>query len=153
MSYFINILANGDTLKFCDSYNVLIVFYLIKQILTLVSIVVPIVLIVMLCVDVFKAVVSGNINDEIKKMSGKIVKRVIMCFAFFLLPTIINLIASVIGFISYDATACWQNATEANIETLKNERENMVDQEEQEASSQAEEAENEKQQQSEETQN
>lgn len=124
------ILANGDTLKICDSYNVLLVFYFIKQLLTLICIFVPIILIVMLCVDVFKTVVAGNVSDEIKKMSGRIVKRVVMCFIFFLIPTIINLIASIIGFINYDATKCWKNATRENVESMKKERDNTIKQEE-----------------------
>ncbi len=128
MDKYINILADtaDSTLKFCDSYNVLVVFYFIKQMLTLLCIIVPIALIVMLTIDVVKTVTSGKIDEDIKRLGKKFAIRFLVCFAFFFLPTIVNLVAKTIQFVSYDASKCWLNADKDYIISLKEKNENDI---------------------------
>lgn len=112
----------GETIKFCEHYSVLTVFYFIKQIITLVSIFVPIVLIIMMGVDVLKIVISGDVSNEFKKYGSIMIKRTVMAIAFFLVPIVISLVAQLIGFVNYDASKCWTDANKETITRLKDEQ-------------------------------
>ena len=153
MTNIIYLLENGDTLNVCGSYNVLSILLLIKKIVSLLSIVVPITLIILLSIDGIKALLSGNMDEELKKLGSKISKRIILAFIFFFIPTIINLMAQFIGFINYDASMCWKNATETTIKQLKSEKDKEKEEKEEEANKQSQEEESKKEENSNNAQN
>ena len=75
---------------FCDDPGVVRVIALIKTFLNIIRFVLPIILIIMVILDLYKNMISGNDNKEsvIKKSGG----RIISCVIVFLIPTLINLV-------------------------------------------------------------
>ncbi len=79
--------------EFCNAaHNVM---YLVGVVVTVIKIVVPIVLIVIGMTDLVKAMTSKN-EDDIKKATRLLVKRVIIGVAIFLVPSIVGLLMNVI---------------------------------------------------------
>ena len=67
-----------NTIDICNSANVLTIVYLIKSLITIISIAVPVILIVMATLDLVKAVVSDE-NGQ-KKLYAICVKRFVYAF-------------------------------------------------------------------------
>ncbi len=105
-------------LDFCQKSNVLELINFILKALRLVCIIVPIFLIVLITIDFIKCVVSGN-QEEIKKIGGIIIKRIIYCALIFFVPMIVNLIVNVLGDLGVDYMECIQNATDEKISYYK----------------------------------
>ncbi len=108
-------------LDFCDDALVLTIMYFLKIIIEIAFILVPIVLLVMLTIDIVKAVIHSDDNalKEIKKIA---LKRIIMSVIIFFVPTIITLLMDIIDFKTYDK--CVKEATWANV-TAAREREGI----------------------------
>lgn len=87
--------------------DVELVISLIKFVLNVIRFVVPIILIVLGTIDLFKAVTSQK-DDEIKKKSTALVKRVIAGVIVFLIPTLISLLMGWIG--NDDWQTCWDES-------------------------------------------
>ena len=73
-----------------DLYNVM------QDVFLAIRIAVPILIVVLIIMDMTKAVTAGN-EDEIKKATGGAFKRVIVGVVIFLLPSLINMILGLIG--------------------------------------------------------
>lgn len=80
-----NITLFGDV-GFCTKSAKII--KLIGRIFKIFKILIPIILIVVSSIDLFKAVTAQK-EDEIKKATGNLAKRIILSVAIFLLPTLI----------------------------------------------------------------
>lgn len=104
----------------CDTIGFLRLMYLIKLGMNILRFVVPIILIIMIVLDVIKNV----INVDEKDGARKIIKRLIAAGLVFFVPTIVNVITSLIGYIevvgkedmNYSSTRCYKNA---NMECIK----------------------------------
>ena len=83
-------------MEICNNPEVLRVILYIKIILKLIFIIVPIGLIVMTAIDLFKNVIAVNDND-MKKNVSILVKRFIYCIVVFFVPTIVSLVVSIIN--------------------------------------------------------
>lgn len=95
----------------CGQCRVLKIVALVKEILNIIRIVVPIGLIAMTSLDVFKKV----LNPEDKEGQKKILTRVIVAVLVFLTPAIINIFLSVIDKVSnHNASAAWNNSCWTN---------------------------------------
>ena len=74
----------------CGGADVLRVIRFIWMLLDIVFFIVPIVLIVMISLDFAKSVIAGK-DDEMRKNTGIVIKRIIYCVALFLVEPICSL--------------------------------------------------------------
>lgn len=70
--------------------------YLLSQLMLYIKIIVPILIIVLGSIDLFKAVISSN-EDEMKKAQKKFVKRIIAGVCVFFIPAFVNLLMNVLN--------------------------------------------------------
>lgn len=108
--YFINICQNPDILR---------VIYLITKIFNLVFIVVPIILIVMITIDLFKTVIG---NEKAEKENKKtIINRLIFAILLFFVPTIVSVIMNLLSSsgINSEYQDCINNANKETINALE----------------------------------
>ena len=82
----------------CDNANVLKVVYYIKQFLDIVFILIPVVLIVIVSIDFFKAVTSDE--EGMKKNTSLIIRRLIYAAVIFLIPSLVKF--SITNFVESD---------------------------------------------------
>jgi len=62
---------------------------------------VPILLIILLSYDITTAVIAGD--DKVKKIKGKIIKRIIIAIVIFFVPTLINFVFNMVNEVWQDA--------------------------------------------------
>lgn len=105
-------------LNVCENSNVLSAILLIKDIIDLISIFVPIILIIMMSIDIFKMVVGSDINDFSNKIK-KIIIRATAAVLVFFIPTLVNLLLSMLNRDNYNESLCWVNATSESIASYK----------------------------------
>lgn len=91
----------------CGDDTVLRVMGIVKLVMRVICIVVPIVLILLGTIDLFKAVTSSK-DEEIKKKQQTLIKRVIAAVIVFLVPTIVTVLMNLIGVDEWKT--CWNNA-------------------------------------------
>jgi len=103
----------------CGSLTILKVVYFIKIILQIVFIVVPVGLIVIMMIDLVKAVTAKDENDQ-KKIIALTVKRVLFAVALFFVPTIVALFMNMLDYLgATDYKVCYDNATSTKIEEVE----------------------------------
>ena len=103
---------------FCETSNVLQIFYFINMIVKILCYVVPAILILMLTIDIFKNVMSGE-DNVIKNNMKMIVKRTIFAVAIFFVPMIVNISFGLLGNMNVSAAKCYNNANLSTIQSLK----------------------------------
>ena len=103
---------------FCETSNVLQIFYFINMIVKILCYVVPAILILMLTIDIFKMVMSGE-DNVIKNNMKMIVKRTIFAVAIFFVPMIVNISFGLLGNMNVSAAKCYNNANLSTIQSLK----------------------------------
>lgn len=91
----------------CDSDTMQNVMSLVKLIMNVICIVVPIILIVLGSLDLFKAVTAGK-EEDIKKKQKALITRLIAGVLVFLVPTIVKVLMSLIGSDAWEK--CWDSA-------------------------------------------
>lgn len=104
----------------CDdpSSTLVQVIALVRFILNIICIAVPIIMILMGTIDLFKAVTAGK-DDDIKKKQKALITRIIAGVLVFLVPTIVMLIMSLLG-AGGNWKTCWDNAKSASWSNLFN---------------------------------
>lgn len=103
----------------CSSSSTLVqVIALVRFILNIICIAVPIIMILMGTIDLFKAVTAGK-EEDIKKKQKALITRVIAGVLVFLVPTIVMLIMSLLG-AGGNWKTCWNNAKTATWSSLFN---------------------------------
>lgn len=80
----------------CTDSTMLRVFGLVKFVLNVICVIVPVVMIVLGTIDLFKAVVASK-EEEIKKRQKTLITRLIAGIIVFLVPAIVTLIMGLIG--------------------------------------------------------
>ena len=92
-----------NNIGFCSEYiefgvpnGTLKAFQIIGYALFIVKILVPLVLLVMTTIDLVKAMVAGELKDDVKA----VVRRIIIAILIFLLPTILDIILSFVDGVS-----------------------------------------------------
>ena len=103
---------------FCETSNVLQIFYFINMIVKILCYVVPAILILMLTIDIFKNVMSGE-DNVIKNNMKMIIKRTIFAVAIFFVPMIVNISFGLLGNMNVSAAKCYNNANLSTIQSLK----------------------------------
>ena len=118
-------------LNICESSGVLRTFYILKICLSLVTTILPIIVIAMFIVDCFKVVTDGK-SDSLKEVFTKNVKRLISALIVFLIPSILNFIFTTLVSIEVDFASCWTNASLEGIESAKLNEEQLLKEEREE---------------------
>ena len=96
----------------CDQSGVVRAFHLIKELLNIARIVVPIGLIVMTGVDIFKKVIKPDDKDGQRKILIRVIASVLVFFVPFMVDFIVNL-ATIGGGDTQSGSSCrnaWRNA-------------------------------------------
>lgn len=91
----------------CTDPTMLQVMGIVKFIMRVICIIVPIVMIVLGTIDLFKAVTAGK-EEEIKKKQKALITRLIAGILVFLVPTIVTVLFNLIGYKKWHP--CWNNA-------------------------------------------
>lgn len=91
----------------CTDPTMLQVMGIVKFIMRVICIIVPIVMIVLGTIDLFKAVTAGK-EEEIKKKQKALITRLIAGILVFLVPTIVTVLFNLIGYKEWHT--CWNNA-------------------------------------------
>jgi len=101
----------------CGDSNILTVIYFLKVLIDIVQIAVPIILILLVGIDLFKMVMSSEGYNP--KSVGTITKRMIGAVAVFFVPGLVSFLFSLIGSGSDAGLLCWNNANLDGIEIAK----------------------------------
>lgn len=107
-------------IEICENPGTLKIILFIKQLMYFVFIVIPIGLILMITIDLFKNIMSPKDEND-KKNTSKAIKRIINCILLFLVPNIINLtidLTKTAG-VTIPYTQCWTNASSSQIKILE----------------------------------
>lgn len=88
----------------CGGSGFLKVLLFIKEIMDIIFIIVPIGLIIMMLIDLSKAVMAGD-AEEMKKVSKIVVKRIVYAVVLFAVPTIVSIFNSLLGELSTNSYA------------------------------------------------
>lgn len=83
-------------LDFCDNSNVLKIIMFAIELLRIIFVVIPIGLIIMVSVDLAKNVIAGR-EDDMKKNVNIALKRVLMAFLVFFIPSIVGFVINGLG--------------------------------------------------------
>ena len=73
----------------CGGSGILKIIYFVKELLKVITILVPIILLVMLSIDFGKSVIASGV-DSMKKNFTLALKRVVVAIAFFLVPSLVR---------------------------------------------------------------
>ena len=101
----------------CHNVDLLKAIMFAKAILNIIFIIVPIGLIIMMAIDFLKVVVAGNENEQ-KKSFNISLKRAISVVILFFVPTMVDLLMSLLGNLNVDWNFCYNYATKENIEIV-----------------------------------
>lgn len=103
-----------NIISICENGDVLSVIRIVNIVITIIKIVVPILLILTLMIDYIKAVYKND-NDALVKTNKTAVTKVIAAILVFMIPTFINVIASISSYDKSGFTSCINNATPEKI--------------------------------------
>ena len=101
--------VNFINVSLCENTAILGTIYFIKELLNMVWYIIPMGLIVMTTIDLAKSVVSSG-SDEMQKNGKMVIKRIILCMALFLIPTIVNFAINMVSLVVTDSDfdTCYQ---------------------------------------------
>lgn len=85
-----------NVLGICTNSQVLKIIMFVNELLDILFFIVPMGLIIMLSLDLFKNVIAGR-EDDMKKNLNIVIKRLIMAAALFLVPTITDLALDIVS--------------------------------------------------------
>lgn len=106
----------GDAEVSCGEGSTLVnVIAIVRLVMNIICIAVPIIMILMGTIDLFKAVTAGK-DEDIKKKQKALITRIIAGVLVFLVPTIVSVIMNLIGVSSW--RECWNNAAKGNFKSL-----------------------------------
>ena len=108
----------------CDNAATAETILIIKNILTIIRYVVPVILIVMSMFQIVKNVTSDSVDNE--KMMSSLSKKIIAAVIVFLVPTIVSIAMSIAEGINLTQNDCWTKASKEYVQQLKNEENDKV---------------------------
>ncbi len=101
----------------CQDASFLATILFIKKLVQIISYIVPALLVLLITIDITKAVVA-NSDDDIKKAQKVAIKRIIVSLVVFFVPIIVEASFSILGDLGTSWTDCYTNATDDVVETL-----------------------------------
>lgn len=106
----------ADTEVDCQQGSTLVnVIAIVRLVMNIICIAVPIIMILMGTIDLFKAVTAGK-DDDIKKKQKALITRIIAGVLVFLVPTIVSVLMNLIGVSKW--RTCWNSAKNGNFKSL-----------------------------------
>ena len=104
----------------CENSGVLEIVQVIMRVIRIITIIAPIILIIMVTLDFAKSVIASK-EDEMQKNFSTAIKRIIVCVAIFLIPTIVEFTTGLLDNVGTvgDYTKCITNANDGYISSLK----------------------------------
>ncbi len=106
----------ADTDVDCQTGSTLVnVIAIVRLVMNIICVAVPIIMILMGTLDLFKAVTAGK-DEDIKKKQKALITRIIAGVLVFLVPTIVSVLMNLIGVSKW--RLCWNNAKNGNFKTL-----------------------------------
>lgn len=109
------VLADDAEVSCGEGSTLVNVIAIVRLVMNIICIAVPIIMILMGTIDLFKAVTAGK-DEDIKKKQKALITRIIAGVLVFLVPTIVSVIMNLIGVSSW--RACWNNAAKGNFKSL-----------------------------------
>lgn len=111
----------------CEMSSILKVVYFVKQLINVVFLIIPMGLIVMVSIDMAKGVISKEDDLKNNKDFKVTLKRILMCIALFLVPTIVSFVIDMVNDSgnSINYLSCFSNATVSKIDKFV-EQENFL---------------------------
>lgn len=107
------------TISECGGSGVLKVLLFIKEIMNVLFIIVPIGLIIIMSIDLAKAVMSSD-SEKMKKVTKVTIKRIVYAVILFAIPTIVSIFNSLLGDLGVDYARCFTMAGDkSTIERLE----------------------------------
>lgn len=101
------VMCTSDIESCCSDYGIATYLYVLKQALNIIHFVVPILLIIMAAVQIFKMLTSPD-DPQGKKMKS-LLNKFIAAILIFFIPFIVNLAVSIMPE-SFSISSCWQSA-------------------------------------------
>lgn len=106
----------ADTDVDCQPTSTLVnVIAIVRLVMNIICIAVPIIMILMGTIDLFKAVTAGK-DDDIKKKQKALITRIIAGVLVFLVPTIVSVLMDLIGVSKW--RTCWNSAKNGDFKSL-----------------------------------
>ena len=102
----------------CENVSFLGTILFIKNLILIIAIIVPIILVVLLSLDLAKAIVAGN-EDQMKSVQQHAFKRIIYALVIFFVPIVVNAVFTSLGANGVDSLDCYNNATSEKIAELE----------------------------------
>ena len=104
--------------EFCSNVDFLKVINMLKQVFNMLTAIVPVVLVIIISVSIFKSVLSDD-NKE-KDVINAAAKKLIIAVSIFVIPSIvISLLSNILGSFFNKDFLCLNLATDSNIAALK----------------------------------
>jgi len=125
-------------LNACEKADFLSLISYLKIIIEFIAILVPIALIIMVGVQLGRIVLGDQ--KIIPAVTKSIVVKLIAAVAVFFIPTLVNLVMSLLGQVNFSASECWNNANSTTIAHYKTKEEGDRQKEKDERNREAEEA-------------
>ncbi len=98
----------------CNDYGLVETIYIIKNVLTFLRILIPVILIIFCMIEVVKAVM----NDKLK-LTKSLGQKLMAAAVIFLLPSVINVVMYIVEGVNLTSDTCWTNATRETVNELK----------------------------------
>lgn len=124
-------IINASVLDPCTSSSFLTVLYIIRLLINMIFIIIPVALIISLMIKLLTALVKNESND-IGKLFGEMVTKIVLAVCAFLVPTIATLILELID-VDVEYLDCYYNASIEIIEQLKLQESEIAEQKKEEA--------------------
>ena len=118
-------------LDVCNDISILGVILFIKKLLSIISYIVPAILVLLITIDFTKAVMASN-DDDIKKAQHLSIKRIIAGLIVFFVPLIVETSFSFLENVGTSWASCYNAATEEKVQSLMNEAKSIEEAKEKE---------------------
>ena len=105
-------------LDLCENSNALSTILFVKEVINIISIFVPIILILMMSIQIFKMVLSSD-DKALKEGFKSLIIKAIVASCVFFVPTLVNLLLSLVNNSAFNETLCWVNANKSTIENYR----------------------------------
>ena len=105
-------------LAFCEEPEILNLILFLRSVVEVICIVVPIVLILMISIQLFKIVFDSS-DSNLKIATKGIINKILASVIIFFVPVLVNLMLGSLGENRVQQTACWTNANSETITYYK----------------------------------
>ena len=101
----------------CDDASFLATVLFFRKIVTIISIIVPIILVLLITIDIAKAVMASD-DNQIKTVQKLALKRIIWGLVIFFVPLSVNAVFSLFDGKEVAGISCYNNATDEVVDAL-----------------------------------